>query len=265
MLPYPALIGCLIYALKTRSEVCYAVSDLAQYMSKWGERHFYAAMSTLVYLYKTKSLVHKFSRRGSSFPYSLVAFADANHRDDRDAGLDSKWCSQGGYLVYFNGSLVSWRSKRHRCIALSSMEAEYIEATAAAQEIVWWRRLLSELGMLGEGPTVLFEDNQACIATSVHSTIHERSKHIDLRKHWLRAGVRDKVLKLVPLSTDSMIADVMTKHLRRPKLEKFRTQMLEGIDVASLLVQSGYKYVSMLANKVKQKLKFKSFYLGCIE
>ena len=161
----------------------------------------------------------------------LKVYVDANYGDPRDTGLGDKWKSQGGYLVYLDHNLVHWSSKRHKCVTLSSMEAEYVEASKAGQELLWFRRLMKDLGFEQKKATTMYEDNKACISFSRNHTCHDRSKHIDIRHHWLRELVTEKcVVKLGHVKTDIQIADVMTKYLPETKFLGFRKQMLEGVD-----------------------------------
>ena len=225
-LPYPSLVGCLIYAVKTRPDIAFAVSDLAQYMSCWGENHFRQAMHVLRYLYYTRDkTLHLRKGCGEDI---LRCYVDANYGDSRDAG-DNKWRSQGGYLIYIDENLVFWSSKRHKCVSLSSMEAEYVEASRAGQEVLWFRRLLSDVGMPQQHPTLMYEDNEAAISFSKNHTAHDRSKHIDIRHHWLKQMVSDKYIRLQHISTTDQIADVLTKYTPTSPFQKFRDLMLDGV------------------------------------
>jgi hypothetical protein len=211
-LPYPALIGSLIYAGLTRPDVVYSISNVAMYMSRWGEKHYAHAMRILKYLYHTR---HKtLTYRKWTGDVVLQCYVDANYGDKRESGLGDKWRSQGGHLVFVGDCLVSWSSKRHRCVTLSSMEAEYVEATKGAQEVVWMRRLMKDLGYEQKSPTILWEDNKACIAFSKNHTCHDRSKHIDIREHWLRDLVSGLDVRLLHVATAHQLADFLTKHLR---------------------------------------------------
>jgi hypothetical protein len=226
-LPFPSLVGCLIYAVRTRPDVSFAVSDLAQYMSCWGEKHYKQAMHVLRYLYYTRHKTLHF-RRGCGEGI-LRCYVDANYGDSRDAG-NNKWRSQGGYLIYLDENLVYWSSKRHRCVALSSMEAEYVEASRAGQDVLWFRRLLADLGMPQTKPTLVYEDNQAAISFSKNHTCHDRSKHIDIRHHWLKEMVSDGHIRLQHISSKFQIADIMTKYLPTSVFQNFRDLMLGGVD-----------------------------------
>lgn len=146
-LPMQQLVGGLIYVNKTRPDVAYAISDVARFMSSWGEAHFNRAMLILKYLYSTRER-KLFFPSSAKTPFKLTGFVDANYADGRDGGAadsDSKWKSQGGYLVFLGDCLVSWRSRRHKSRCLSSMESEYMEASEAGKEIVFFRELMSEI------------------------------------------------------------------------------------------------------------------------
>jgi hypothetical protein len=226
-LPYPALVGSLIYACLTRPDVQYSISNVAMYMSRWGVKHYEHAMRVLKYLYHTRHMTLTYKRWSGDV--SIQCYVDANYGDGRDSGNDDKWCSQGGYLVFVGNCLVSWNSKRHRCRTLSSMEAEFVEAARAAQEVVWFRRLMKDLGHEQHSPTVVWEDNKAAIAFSKNHTCHDRSKHIDIREHWLRDLALNQVITMLHVATANQLADFMTKHLRAPAHKLARDIILGGL------------------------------------
>ena len=210
-LPFQALVGSLIYATKTRPDIAFAVSDVARFMSNWGVGHYTAAMRVLRYLYHTRDFVLTIDPSNDLF--SLSVYCDANYGDGRDSGeaVDDKWKSQGGYMVFLNDVLVSWRSRRHKCRALSSMEAEYFEASEAAKEILWFRGLMHDLGYAMNGPSHIYEDNKACISYSKNNTCHDRTKHIDIRAYNLRDNVRAGLVALLHIDTKQQLADMLTK------------------------------------------------------
>jgi hypothetical protein len=215
-LPYQALVGSLIYAVMTRPDIAYAVSNVARFMSEWGVAHYNAAVRILRYLYFTKSYKLPIAPKTDNLVVSC--FVDANYGDDRDGGSedykendDGKWKPQGGYVIMINGSPVSWKSHRMKCRVLSSMESEYVEASEAAKEVIWFRELMAELGHKQNEPTVVYEDNKSCISFALNATSHERTKHIDTRKYWLRDLVRDEKIELKHVVSNNQIADIFTK------------------------------------------------------
>ena len=211
-LPFQQIVGCLIYVVKTRPDVAFAISDVARFMSNWGVEHFKAALRILRYLYTTREKKILLSSAKEK-PFIVTAYCDANYGDDRETeGLDEKWKSQGGYITYIADSPVSWRSRRHKSRALSSMEAEYMEASEAAKEVLFLRVLLKELNFDMKEPSIMYEDNKACISFSKNNTCHDRTKHIDIRAFHLRSLVKEGLISVVHIDTKNQLADMMTKH-----------------------------------------------------
>jgi hypothetical protein len=225
-MPYPGLVGSLIYAWLTRPDVQYSVSNIAMYMSRWGVKHYEHALRVLKYLYHTRHMTLTYKKWVGDV--CITVYVDANYGDARDSGNDDKWCSQGGYLIFLGDCLVAWCSKRHRCRTLSSMESEWVEAARSGQEAVWHRRVLKSLGFEQFFPTIMWEDNKATIAFSKNHTCHDRSKHIDIREHWLRDLVLDQVIEMRHVTTVNQLADFMTKHLRAPAHKAARDIVLGG-------------------------------------
>ena len=239
-MPYPALVGSLIYACLTRPDVNYSVSNIAMYMSRWGVKHYEHALRVLKYLYHTRHMHLKYKKWIGDVV--LTVYVDANYGDARDSGNNDKWCSQGGYLVFLGDCLVDFCSKRHRCRTLSSMEAEWVEAARAAQAAIWHRRALKDLGSEQLFPTIMWEDNKATIAFSKNHTSHDRSKHIDIREHWLRDLVLSSVIEMLHVTTANQLADFLTKHLRAPAHKLARDIVLGGAP----LPKQGHSFKEMV-------------------
>ena len=142
----------------------------------------------------------------------LVGFTDADMAGD----IDSRK-STSGYLVKFAGGAISWQSRLQKCVALSTTEAEFIATTEASKELLWMKNLFLEIG-LKQDRYVLFCDNQSAIHLGKNATFHARSKHIDVRYHWIRDVLNSKLLELEKLHTDDNCADMMTKTVQREKL-----------------------------------------------
>ena len=126
-----------------------------------------------------------------------------------------------GYAFLYAGSAVSWMSKQQSTVASSSTHAEYIAAAEAVKELVWLRRLLSELRQDITEPTTLYIDNRAADLL-VHNPInHAATKHIDVRYHFIRECISDKSVRLSLIGSNNMTADVLTKSLQSMKHERF--------------------------------------------
>jgi hypothetical protein len=130
--------------------------------------------------------------------------------------------STSGILYFLGDSPVAWQSQKQRVVALSSCEAEYIAGAAAACQGVWLRRLLEDMVGTDVSPPQLKMDNQSAIALSKNPVLHDRSKHIDTRFHFLRVCVDEGAVRLAFVSTQGQLADVLTKALGRTKFQELR-------------------------------------------
>ncbi|CAN1237861.1 Retrovirus-related Pol polyprotein from transposon TNT 1-94, partial [Linum grandiflorum] len=95
------------------------------------------------------------------------------------------WAAVKWILRYLRGAAVSWQSRLQKCVALSTTEAECITVTEACKEVLWLKKFLQELGIKQER-YVLYCDSQSAIHLCKNPTFHSRSKHIDVRYHWIR-------------------------------------------------------------------------------
>ncbi|GBL78726.1 Retrovirus-related Pol polyprotein from transposon TNT 1-94 [Araneus ventricosus] len=204
--PYRSLIGSLMYlAICTRPDICHTVSYLSQFNENPGMPHWTAAKRVLKYLKGTKN-------RGLTFRPTkkpLVGYADADWASDI---TDRK--SYSGCVLKFADGAISWESKKQHCVALSSTEAEYIALSECAKEIVYLRRFLNELyESVDETPTVVFSDSQAAQKLVQNPIFHSRTKHIDIRCHYIREVYERGEIKIHYIPTDEMAADILTKTL----------------------------------------------------
>ncbi|KAM2983821.1 hypothetical protein FF2_009695 [Malus domestica] len=143
----------------------------------------------------------------------LEGFTDANMGGDLDGRK-----SMSGYLFTFAGGAVSWQSKLQKCVALSTTEAEYIAATEACKELLWLKGFLQELG-LKQSDYGVYCDSQSAMDLSKNTTYHSRTKHIDIRYHWIRDAIENKLLQLKQIHTDNNSSDMLTKVVTKSKLE----------------------------------------------
>ena len=138
--------------------------------------------------------------------------------------MDDRHSTSGNVFLLTKGA-VSWLSKKHAPIALSTTEAEYVALSTATKEAIWLRRLLTDVGKPLEEPIVINEDNQGAIAMAKNPVGHSRTKHIDIRYHFVREGVQDGAIILKYVATGEMIADILTKPLPKHPFEKLVIQL----------------------------------------
>ena len=120
---------------------------------------------------------------------------------------------------------VSWYSRKQPIVSLSTIEAEFIAATSCACQAIWIRRILEKLSHTQSNCTTVFCDNSSTIKLSKNPVMHGRSKHIDVRFHFLRDLTKEGVVELVHCGTQDQIADVMTKPLKLDMFLKLRELM----------------------------------------
>lgn len=128
--------------------------------------------------------------------------------------------STGGMVFYLDESLITWVSQKQRCVALSSCEAEFMAATAAACQAIWLRKLLSQVTGECINPVVLYLDNKSAIDLAKNPVFHGRSKHMDIRYHFIRECVEKGEIIVKHVSTDMQRADSLTKALTVVKFER---------------------------------------------
>lgn len=139
---------------------------------------------------------------------TLTGYVDADW-----AGDTSDRKSTSGYLFFLSGGAISWTSRKQLSVTLSSTEAEYVAAAQASQEVIWLRQLLTDLGQPQLGPTEIYEDNQGCLVLAHMEGVNSRTKHIDVKFHFLRDLQEQGLLELLYCPTEDMTADILTKPL----------------------------------------------------
>jgi hypothetical protein len=117
--------------------------------------------------------------------------------------------------------LISWFSRKQRCVSLSSAESEYVAITEACMKAIFMKRLISELLNKDRGAVKLFNDNQREQKMAHNPVFHNRTKHIAIRHYFIRDAVKEEKLPLEYLNTEKVIADIMTKALPKVKLYFF--------------------------------------------
>jgi hypothetical protein len=130
-----------------------------------------------------------------------------------------------GYITFFVGGPLSWESRLQRSVSLNTQQSEYMALAENCKEVVWLRGLLAELGY-EQGVTWTFEDNQAAIKLSKNDVNHKKSKHIEVRYHYVRECVQNKLIHLEYLQTKEMLADILTKPLSANRFLYLRSKLL---------------------------------------
>nr|GEX37688.1 hypothetical protein [Tanacetum cinerariifolium] len=146
-------------------------------------------------------------------PSYYRAFADADH-----AGCQDTRRSTSGSVQFLGERLISWSSKRQKSAAISITEAEYIALSGCCAQILWMRSQLSDYG-LAFNKIPMYCDNKSAIALCCNNVQHSRSKHIDIRYHFIKEHIKNGVIELYFVNTEYQLADLFTKALGRDRIE----------------------------------------------
>ena len=202
--PYRQAIGSLIYLMTgTRPDLSWIVSKLSQFLDKPTAAHTTAVKRVLRYIQATKSYSLTFTPSNGT----LLGYSDSDWGGD----IDKRHSTTGYVFTIGESAPISWKSHKQPVVALSSSEAEYMAMVEATKEALYLRQLLVPLKMTQDQPTTLRVDNQSAIALATNTAKHHsRSKHIDIRYHFIRLQT-DVVYAYV--ETKSNLADIFTKPL----------------------------------------------------
>lgn len=207
--PYRELIGSLMYlAQGTRPDIAFAVSALSQWCTSYNQIHWTCAKRVLRYLKETINHGLFYKKTGGS----LVGFTDA---DWGNCGKDRR--SYSGLVFLLANAAISWRSCKQRTVALSSTEAEYTALSDAAREAIYLSSFLKEIGFSSLSNVTVHNDNQGAAKLAANSAFHPRSKHIDIKHHFIREVLAENRLALTYTPTEYMVADALTKALPNEK------------------------------------------------
>ncbi|XP_042010609.1 uncharacterized mitochondrial protein AtMg00810-like [Salvia splendens] len=148
----------------------------------------------------------------------IVERAEPTHRTRYQRLVDADWAgnpndrkSTAGYFTFVGGNLVTWRSKKQKVVALSSAEAEFRGIKSGLTEILWLKRLMTELELMPSGPCKLFCDNKAAISISENPVQHDRTKHVEVDRHFIKDNIEAKVVELPFVRSEDQLADILTK------------------------------------------------------
>ena len=214
---YRSLIGSLRYLLHTRPDLSYSVGLLSRFMQDPKDHHLKAVKQVIRYIKGTKEHGIIYKKEGGC---KIIGYSDSSYGINSDQGKGTT-----GIVFYFGEAPITWSTQKQPTVALSSCESEFMAATAAACQALWLKRLLSELTGWQEKRITLRVDNISAIELVKNPVFHGRSKHIDIRYHFIRECVENGHLSVEHVSGELQRADILTKALPRLKFVTMR-QML---------------------------------------
>jgi hypothetical protein len=195
-------------SVATRPDITFAVSTLSQFLDNPGDVHWEAVKCIFRYLSGTWDFKLTFGAER----HDLVGYMDA------DGMMQDHRHAISGQAFLIDGGAVSWSSWKQELVTLSTAKAEYVAATHAAKEAIWLRWLIHELFPLLARPTILHCNNQSALKLIEDDNYRARTKHIDIRYHFIRQVAQAGALNLTYCPTDDMAADILTKALPKWKV-----------------------------------------------
>ena len=164
-------------------------------------------MYTLRYIAGTAEFKIRYNASNGNLTNVIFGYSDASWGDNKDTRR-----STSGYCFFLNGAVISWGSRIQTKVALSTVEAEYYAMSEALQEAIWLRKLANEFGIMKkEKEMILYIDSKGAENFIDHPTSHRRTKHIEIRRLWIKEQLNEHNIRIEWIDTKNMIADVFTK------------------------------------------------------
>jgi hypothetical protein len=220
--PYREAVGSLMYlAAATRPDIAFAMNKAARVMDRPAEKDWNDVKRIFRYLRSTSNYGLKYTG-GSD---ELKVFSDADFAGDKA----TRRSTTGVIAILANGA-VSWTSQLQKMTALSTTEAEIIAASEGAKELIWLKRLLSELlSDFGIKTPVSYIDNASAIKLAKNPEYHKRSKHIEVRHFYVRERYLNDDIEITHVDGRKQLADLLTKPIEHVRFKA----LCCGIGIAS--------------------------------
>ncbi|XP_065633282.1 secreted RxLR effector protein 161-like [Quercus suber] len=217
---YQSMTGSLLYLIASRPDIAFSVGVCARFQAAPKESHLTAVKRIIRYVNGTSDYGIWYTKDSNE---CLAGYSDADWArciDDRK--------STSGECFYLGNNLVSWMSKKQNLVSLSRAEAEYIATRSCCAQLLWIRKLLHDYG-ISQDTMCVFCDNTSAINLSKNPVQHSKSKHIEIRYHFIRDLIEDKIVCLEFINTDNQKAGIFTKPLDGPRFEFLRKTIGVGI------------------------------------
>ncbi|KAL9996279.1 putative RNA-directed DNA polymerase [Helianthus debilis subsp. tardiflorus] len=218
---YRTMIGSLMYLTASRPDIMYPTCLAARYQSNPRASHMIIVKRILRYLKGTPTLGLWYPRKGD---FTLEGYSDS---DFGCCKVNTKSTTAG--CQFFGPRLVTWQCKKQTSVALSTCEAEYVSASSCCSQILWIQQQMRDYGLQFLN-TPLFVDNEAAINITKNPVHHAKTKHIEIRHHFIRDCFEKKLIRIEKIHTDEQKADLHTK-----AFDKNRFQYLLKLNCMKLL------------------------------
>jgi len=213
---YRSTIGKLLYlAISTRPDIIYAVGKCSRKSNNPTEQDWSNVIKILMYLKNTINYGIYFNKNNC-----IKAFSDADFAGDKSSRR-----STSGYIIKIGSAPISWSSKLQHCVSTSTAESEYYSLCECSKQCVWLKNIMNELNQNIQSINI-YVDNKATIQISKNNIINIKSKHIDIRYHFIRELIKKETIKITYIRSKENLADGLTKYLNNNALTYFRNNTL---------------------------------------
>lgn len=214
-LPYREAVGSLMFLqIVSRPDISFAVNIVSRELENPSEKHWLLVKRIMRYLKGTINVGILYSKNGM-----FEAYSDADFAGDKIARK-----STSGFVCKFANGPITWQSKKQQCVALSTTEAEYISAATVTKEIIWLKKIFNEC-KINITTYNLYIDNMSAIKLIKNPEFHQRSKHIDVKYHFVRDNYQKGEINVTYVKSEEQIADIFTKALPKPKFEFLKEKL----------------------------------------
>ncbi|GJW39608.1 putative ribonuclease H-like domain-containing protein [Tanacetum coccineum] len=205
---YRSMIGSLMYLTASRPDIMFAVSACSRNQVTPTTSNLEAVKKIFKYLKGQPKLGLWYPRES---PFVLEAYSDSDY-----AGANKDRKSTTGGCQFLGRRLISWQCKKQTIVATSSTEAEYVAAANCCAQVLWIQNQLLDYGYNFMN-TKIFIDNQSTICIVKNPVFHQRTKHIEIRHHFIRDANEKKLIQVLKIHTDDNVADLLTKAFNGPR------------------------------------------------
>ncbi|GKA29553.1 putative ribonuclease H-like domain-containing protein, partial [Tanacetum coccineum] len=199
---YRSMIGSLMYLTASRPDIMFAVSACSRHQVTPLTSHLNAKGNQKLGLWYPKDS-----------PFQLEAYSDSDY-----AGSHGDRKSTTGGCQFLGRRLISWQCKKQTIVATSSTEAEYVAAASCCAQVLWIQNQLLDYGFNFMN-TKIFIDNQSTICIVKNPVFHQRTKHIEIRHHFIRDANEKNLIQVLKIHTNANVADLLTKAFDGPRFE----------------------------------------------
>ncbi|GJZ61380.1 retrovirus-related pol polyprotein from transposon TNT 1-94 [Tanacetum coccineum] len=207
---YRRMIGGLMYLTASRPDIAFATFVCARYQARPTVKHLKEVKRIFRYLRQSYNMGLWYPKDSG---FELIAYSDADH-----AGCKDDCKSTSGGLQFLGGKLVSWSSKKQDCTAMSTTEAEYVSLSACCAQVIWMRTQLLDYGYK-YNRIPMYCDSKSAFAISCNPVQHSKTKHIDIRYHFIKEHVEKGTVEIYFVGTEYELAELFTKALPKERFE----------------------------------------------